>query len=203
MRHFLRIVTVLALALAAQVAPAHAAPPDYLGLDQLRSLLAAAPDGIEGYFLTVPGGPSVAQQSPVKVRMTVKAVADGQGPDGALILFEADMTDPVMQDIGGIAAGMSGSPLFIDAGGYKMIGALSYGDIFTLNGLGLATPIEYMLDTQAEWPPVALRAGHLPDTSGPFIVGHACTVEELDDHRDVRDRQVFDPIQLWYQRQFC
>ena len=50
------------------------------------------------------------------------------------------MTDPVMKDIGGIAAGMSGSPLFIDVGGDKMIGALSYGDIFTLNGLGLATP---------------------------------------------------------------
>ena len=154
MRYILRVVTVLALAVATLVAPANAAPPDHIGLDQLRSLLAANPSGIQGYFLTVPGGPSLAQQAPVQVAMTVKAVADGQGPDGALILFEADMTDPVMQDIGGIAAGMSGSPLFIDDGGYKMIGALSYGDIFTLNGLGLATPIEYMLNTQAEWPAV-------------------------------------------------
>jgi hypothetical protein len=47
---------------------------------------------------------------------------------------------------------MSGSPLFIDAGGPRMIGALSYGDAFTLNGLGLATPIEDMLTTQQEWP---------------------------------------------------
>jgi hypothetical protein len=154
MRYILRIVTVLALSVATLVAPATAAPPDHIGLDRLRTLLAADPDGIQGYFLTVPGGPSLAQQDPVQVDMTVKAVADGQGPDGALILFEADMTDPVMQDIGGIAAGMSGSPLFIDDGGFKMIGALSYGDIFTLNGLGLATPIEYMLNTQAEWPAV-------------------------------------------------
>lgn len=154
MRHSLRVVAALLLAVTTLVAPAHAAPPDHIGLDQLRSLLAANPSGIQGYFLTVPGGPSSAQQAPVQVDMTVKAVADGQGPDGALILFEADMTDPVMQDIGGIAAGMSGSPLFIDVGGFKMIGALSYGDIFTLNGLGLATPIEYMLDTQHEWPPV-------------------------------------------------
>jgi hypothetical protein len=155
MRYVLRIVTVLALAVATLVAPANAAPPDHIGLDQLRSLLAASPNGIPGYFLTVAGGPSPAQQDPVQVDMTVKAVADGQGPDGALILFEADMADPVMQDIGGIAAGMSGSPLFIDdGGGFKMIGALSYGDIFTLNGLGLATPIEYMLNTQSEWPAV-------------------------------------------------
>ncbi len=169
MRYVVRILTVVALALATVAAPAHAAPPQYIGLDQLRSLLAADPDGIEGFFLTVPGGPSLAQQSPVQVRMTVKAVADGQGPDGALILFEADMTDPVMQNIGGIAAGMSGSPLFIDDGGFKMIGALSYGDSFTLNGLGLATPIEYMLTAQAQWPatgsvltldaPVATGAG--------------------------------------------
>lgn len=152
MRHLVGIVTALAFALGL-VAPAQATPPDHLGLDQLRALLAANPNGVPGYFLTVPGGPSLAQQSPVQVDMTVKAVAEGQGPDGALILLEADMTDPVMQDVGGIAAGMSGSPLYIDGGtGYAMIGALSYGDIFTLNGLGLATPIDYMLTTQTEWP---------------------------------------------------
>ena len=154
MRYLIRIVAVLALAVGTLVSPAAAAPPQYIGLDQLRSVLASSPGGIEGYFLTVPGGPSLGQQDPVQVKMTVKAVADGQGPDGALIFFEADMTDPVMKDIGGIAAGMSGSPLFIDVGGDKMIGALSYGDIFTLNGLGLATPIEYMLNTQVEWPAV-------------------------------------------------
>ena len=59
-----------------------AAPPQYIGLDQLRSVLASSPGGIEGYFLTVPGGPSLGQQDPVQVKMTVKAVADGRGPDG-------------------------------------------------------------------------------------------------------------------------
>lgn len=152
MRHVLRIITVLALAVATLAAPANAVPPQHIGLDQLRSLLAAQPNGIQGYFLTVAGGPSELQQTPVQVRMTVKAVADGQGPDGALIFFEADMADPVMKNIGGIASGMSGSPLFIDVGGPKMIGALSYGNMFTLNGLGLATPIEYMLNTQTQWP---------------------------------------------------
>lgn len=144
---------VLLIATLTLAAPAQAAPPDHIGLDQLRTMLAASPSGIDGYFLTVAGGPALSQQDPVQVRMTVRAVADGTGPDGALILFEADLTDPVMQDIGGIAAGMSGSPLYIDDGGTdKVIGALSYGDAFTLNGLGLATPIEYMIGTQAQYP---------------------------------------------------
>ncbi len=147
---------VVALGFGLLGAPAQAAPPPHIGLDQLRTMLDANPSGIQGYFLTVPGGPTAAQQDPVQVAMTVRAVADLSGPDGALILFEADMTDPVMQNLGGIAQGMSGSPLFIDDGGtYKMIGALSYGDYFTLNGLGLATPIEYMIGTEQEFPPIA------------------------------------------------
>ncbi len=73
------------------------------------------------------------------------SIVGGAGPDGALIMFKADMTDPLMQRIGTIAAGMSGSPLYVtDPGGDLLIGALSYGDIFTLDGLALATPIEYM-----------------------------------------------------------
>ncbi|HQR79628.1 MAG TPA: hypothetical protein PLT68_05365 [Actinomycetota bacterium] len=148
---------LLALVLAAGMlvlgAPAQAAAPDHIGLAQLRTMLAASPNGIAGYFLTVAGGPTAAQQDPVPVRMTVRAVADNSGPAGDLILFEADMTDPVMQNIGGIAAGMSGSPLYIDDGGtFKVIGALSYGDYFTLNGLGLATPIEDMIDAQTDFP---------------------------------------------------
>ncbi len=155
MRRFITFIIASALAVAALVSPANAAPPDIIGLDQLRTLLDGSPSGIPGYFLTVPGGPNLAQQSPVPVKMTVLAVADKSGPDGALIMFKADMTDPVMQNIGTIAAGMSGSPLFIKDGTDKMIGALSYGDDFALDGLGLATPIEYMIATQADFPPAA------------------------------------------------
>ena len=40
---------------------------------------------------------------------------------------------------------MSGSPIYVvDDGVAKLIGALSYGHVFTLGGTGLATPIEYM-----------------------------------------------------------
>jgi len=154
MRRLIMLIIGLAMALGTMSVPAQAAPPSIVGLDQLRTLLDGSPNGIPGYFLTVPGGPTLGQQSPVQVPMTVLAVADRSGPDGALIMFRADMTDPLMSSIGNIAAGMSGSPLFINDGGSdKMVGALSYGYDFTINGLGLATPIEYMIATQNEFPP--------------------------------------------------
>ena len=40
---------------------------------------------------------------------------------------------------------MSGSPVYVDDGGVdKLIGALSYGSDFTIGGMFLATPVEYM-----------------------------------------------------------
>ncbi len=137
-----------ALAFAPGAAPA--AAPATLDLTQLQALLYASPSGVNGTFDTVVGGS--AGQLPTTIPMKVLSIVGGAGPEGALILFQADMTDPVMARIGNIASGMSGSPLYVmDGGQRKLIGALSYGDVFTLGGLGLATPIEYML---------AIEAGH-------------------------------------------
>ena len=152
--HPIRIVAVLALAVGTLVSPAAAAPPQYMGLDQLRSVLASSPGGIEGYFLTVPGGPSLGQQDPVQVKMTVKAVADGQGPDGALIFFEADMTDPVMKGHRR------------HRGRYERIAIVhrcrrrqddrcpELRRHLHPEWSGAGDPIEYMLNTQVEWPAV-------------------------------------------------
>ena len=48
---------------------------------------------------------------------------------------------------------MSGSPIYVDdgTGTDKLIGALSYGDMFTTRGTGLATPIEAMANVQANY----------------------------------------------------
>jgi len=166
-RHFARrchtaawlatLAAVLALTAALFAAPAAAAPSDpWLDLDGLQGLLDASPSGVAGEFLTVVGGGTAGTQDPVSIDMTVLSIVGGAGPDGALILFQADMTDPVMQKIGNIASGMSGSPLYVDDGGtIKVIGALSYGDVFTTNGLGLATPIEYMADIESNYPLVS------------------------------------------------
>ena len=69
---------------------------------------------------------------------------------GKLIMFES--TDPAIADIGGIAAGMSGSPVYVNVDGTdRIVGAVSYGDWFTLRGTGLATPIEYMTSLQDQY----------------------------------------------------
>ena len=77
---------------------------------------------------------------------------------GKLIMFEC--TDPAVTDIGGIAAGMSGSPIYVDLGGGPLlVGAVSYGDSFTLHGTGLATPIEYMTAIQHQYGAAARASG--------------------------------------------
>jgi len=74
-----------------------------------------------------------------------------------LILFRA--SGPMIDKIGGTAAGMSGSPLYMNG---KLVGALSAGYINVLEkrDLALATPIEEMLpvldrgagNSQGHWP---------------------------------------------------
>ena len=142
-----RAVTRVALALACALAiclsaaaAAPAAPPEpTLTVAQLQALLDAAPGGtLEGYFKTVLKGSDIVQ-----IPVTVKSTVPYSIPEGSLILFQAK--GPAIEEIGGIAHGMSGSPLYVvDQGGDKLVGAVSYGDIFTRSYLGLATPVEYM-----------------------------------------------------------
>ncbi len=142
-----RALTRLALALffaltvclgAAAAAPA--APPEpTLTVAQLQALLDASPGGtVEGYFKTVLKGSDI-----VAIPVTVRSTVPYSIPEGSLILFQAK--GPAIEEIGGIAQGMSGSPLYVvGQGGDKLVGAVSYGDIFTRGYLGLATPVEYM-----------------------------------------------------------
>ena len=72
---------------------------------------------------------------------------------GPFILFEA--TGPVIDRAGGVAAGMSGSPLYVSDGGTdKLIGALSWGYYQTIGGFCLATPIESMAAIEVDHPVV-------------------------------------------------
>lgn len=67
-------------------------------------------------------------------------VLEDQGLDSSLILIKAGGAR--IDELGGIAAGMSGSPVYIDG---KLIGAIGYGWSFTDNRYCLVTPIEDML----------------------------------------------------------
>lgn len=79
----------------------------------------------------------------VEIPGTVRSAVPYSILEGSLILFQAH--GAAIEEIRGIAYGMSGSPLCV-AGqeGEKLVGAVSYGDIFTRGYLGLATPVEYM-----------------------------------------------------------
>ena len=142
-RWWVAILVAGALALLVGAAPAAAAPPPTLGLDALQAELTA--DGsVDGYMRTTLTG-TTPQDIPVKIL----AIVDGFYW-GKLIMFES--TDQAITDIGGIAAGMSGSPVYAAVDGPDpIVGAVSYGDSFTLHGTGLATPIEYMTALQSQY----------------------------------------------------
>ena len=153
----LTFALLVVAALWAVVAPpaAKAAPPSNTwDLPTLQSHLESGP--VQGYFYTVLGGATVADQTPVAIPATIESIVPGETQDGALIMFAASGT--AITDIGGIAAGMSGSPLYVGdptdphPATDPLIGAVSYGDIFTTDGLGLATPIDYMIAVQTNYP---------------------------------------------------
>ena len=138
------VLAAFVIVLLAAAAPASAAPPPTLSLDGLQAELTAHGGTVDGFMKTSMSGTTVTD-IPVKIL----AIVDGFYW-GKLIMFES--TDPAITDIGGIAAGMSGSPVYVNVEGTDcIVGAVSYGDWFTLRGTGLATPIEYMTALQDQF----------------------------------------------------
>ena len=90
--------------------------------------------GLEGYALTAGAG-NVISRFPIKV---LEIVQDA-GEDFPYILFRA--SGDFIATSGGIAAGMSGSPVYINE---KLVGAVSAGFPSADHNLGLITPIEVM-----------------------------------------------------------
>ena len=138
------VLTAFVVILLAVATPALAAPPPTLGLDGLQAQLTDNGGTVEGFMKTSMSGTTVS-----KIPVKILAIVDGFYW-GKLIMFES--TDPAIRDIGGIAAGMSGSPVYVTVDSIdRIVGAVSYGDAFTLRGTGLATPIEYMTALQDEF----------------------------------------------------
>lgn len=143
------IALLSALLLIATASVAFAATgEETMGLSELQTRLDASPTGsLFGYMKTVVKGSKIDT-----IQVEVLALT-GDTPSDSLILFQS--SDPKIVSYGGIVAGMSGSPIYVqdDEGAWKVIGALSYGDIFTLGGSGLATPIESMLQIKTDYAP--------------------------------------------------
>jgi len=96
---------------------------------------------MKGYALTVVSGREI-----VRFPVEIVSVIPGKGIPRHLIMIKA--SGPVIEKTGGIAAGMSGSPVYING---KLIGAIGYGWNFSEHTLGLVTPFEDMASVW-NWP---------------------------------------------------
>ncbi|MDD2205824.1 MAG: SpoIVB peptidase S55 domain-containing protein [Aminobacterium sp.] len=100
--------------------------------------------GMKGYALTVIQGQKVVS-FPVEI---ISIVPQLESRPRHLIMIR--VSGDVIDKTGGIAAGMSGSPVYI---GQKLIGAIGYGFNFSEHNIGYVTPIEDMA-TVWNWPEV-------------------------------------------------
>ena len=73
------------------------------------------------------------------------------GPSGDLILVR--VSGAAIDRSGGIAAGISGSPVYIDD---QLVGAIGYGFNMADHRVGLVTPIDDMLQFSTSWPMTVL-----------------------------------------------
>ena len=116
------------LALLFLLFPAAALAADILPVDQVKS-------GMHGIGKTVVSGNKIEEFG-----VEVLGVMKDKGPSGDLILVRVygDLIDKA----GGIAQGMSGSPVYVEG---KLVGAIAYGWSLTDHKVGMVTPIADML----------------------------------------------------------
>ncbi len=108
---------------------ASAAPPDVFPLEKVKR-------GMTGYGMT-----TFAGTKPERFSFEVISVVHNMLPKQDIVLIKSD--DPKLQ-LTGVWRGMSGSPLYIDDGGPKMMCAVSYAWSFNKIAMGGCTPIDYM-----------------------------------------------------------
>jgi hypothetical protein len=139
-----------AAALAAAAALALAAGPASAA-DPIMPLSEVVP-GMTGEARTVVRGTEITT-FPVRVLDVQRAV---DGPGGTLILVRAE--GPLMEQTGGVAEGMSGSPVYVTGadGVPRVIGAVAFGTGDQENVIVGVTPIEQMIDSAAARPPLTL-----------------------------------------------
>src|SRR3990172_9182881 len=147
------ILALLAVTLTAPLLPVAAAPA-WMPVADVRP-------GMRGVGRTVVAGTKVESFD-----VQILEIVPGAGPAGDLILIRA--SGPLIARTGGIAAGMSGSPVYVNG---RLVGAIGYGWAFADHSLGLVTPIETMLralpSTRSERRPL----GHPVQAGGRRIEG--------------------------------
>ncbi|SMC38498.1 SpoIVB peptidase S55 domain-containing protein [Sporomusa malonica] len=104
------------------------AAPEFMPVDQIVK-------GMHGTAKTVVAGSQIEEFG-----VEVLGVMKQKGPSGDLILVRT--YGDVIERTGGIAQGMSGSPVYING---KLVGAIAYGWSLTDHKIGMVTPIADML----------------------------------------------------------
>ncbi len=132
-RCFLFLLLSVLLAVSADAAPFRPSGPS-LGASSLRP-------GMKGHALTVVSGREI-----IRFPVEIVSIIPRKGSPRNLIMVRA--SGPVIAKTGGIAAGMSGSPVYVNG---KLIGAIGYGWNFSEHNLGLVTPLEDMASIW-DWP---------------------------------------------------
>lgn len=131
--------------------------------------------GMTGYGLTVFKG-----TQPERFPVRVIGVMHRFLPQTDIILIESD--EPRLKHTG-VAAGMSGSPIYLDG---KLAGALAYGWTFNKDAVAGVTPIEYMLEEAARplrgrssMPMAATERPSTPKEDGVLVAPpHALAMDE-------------------------
>ena len=152
MKTFNRVLLGLVFLLTVFVLPGLPAP--FLPEVPVLSPSALRP-GMKGYALTVVSGGNI-----IRFSVEVVSVVPQKGSPRNLILVKA--SGPVIDKTGGIAAGMSGSPVYING---KLIGAIGYGWNFSDHTLGFVTPYEDMASILS-WPEKPVELPTIPALRG-------------------------------------
>ena len=104
------------------------AAPEFMPVNQVTK-------GMHGIAKTVVSGNKIEEFG-----VEILGVMEQKGPSGDLLLVRT--YGDVIDRTGGIAQGMSGSPVYIDG---KLVGAIAYGWALTDHKIGMVTPIADML----------------------------------------------------------
>ncbi|BBB91545.1 MAG TPA: SpoIVB peptidase S55 domain-containing protein [Methylomusa anaerophila] len=124
-RRYILVIVALVLALPVTIATA---APEFMPVDQITP-------GMHGVAKTVVAGNTIEEFG-----VEVLGIMKQKGPSGDLILVRT--YGDVIERTGGIAQGMSGSPVYING---KLVGAIAYGWPLTDHKVGMVTPIADML----------------------------------------------------------
>lgn len=134
MKKFTAIIAAFALAAALCACAAAAEKPQKFVPTEPVMPLSQIKPGMKGYAKTVFSGTKI---TPFEIEV-IGVLPRKTSPKNLIVI---EVKDKYVREHGGIAAGMSGSPVYING---RLIGAIGYGWAFADSNLGMVTPIEEM-----------------------------------------------------------